>query len=196
MKIGFAVALLAATFLVYFSLFHLKLPGERRFLDRSSVRTESNGHFQIRITRRSKFYMRYEYSVLVADSKSSEWREVTSHIQDDWFSIEEAPIGFVAEEIGYFAFGNKYGVTVDGGKSFKFFKYNTDSEWGRSNGYVAVIQDVFLESKGFGVLVLEHNRFTDGAPCFITHDFGVTWVEKEPSFDSRCKSTKSFEPEG
>ncbi|QQS41184.1 MAG: hypothetical protein IPM63_17770 [Acidobacteriota bacterium] len=139
-------------------------------------RTESNSRFEIRVTDQPVFYMQHRYSFETRLAGESNWRLIRSHVQDDPFEIDDSPIGFPTEEIGYFALGNIFAVTKDRGQSWHFFDYTKDSDWGRLNGYTAIITSAVVDKDGNGEMKLKHFREGEVAR-FISSDFGVTWKD-------------------
>ncbi|MCO6510924.1 MAG: hypothetical protein J5I65_09030 [Aridibacter famidurans] len=167
-------------YLVLFGAVTVALFATLDYFNPGRSRTELNSLFEIRVTDQPIFYMQHRYSFETRLAGESNWRLIRSHVQDDPFGIDDSPIGFPTEDIGYFAFGNLFAVTKDRGSSWQFFDYTEDSEWGRLNGYTAIITSAVVEEDGNGEMKLKN--FHEGEVArFTTSDFGVTWKDAAPN---------------
>lgn len=149
--------------------------------DENILSSKTNGTFKIRILEEPMFFMQFRYRVQTAQADSAYWTTIYSVTRDDPFSINSSPIGFVNDETGYFSLQILYGVTKDKGKTWNFFDYLEEREWGKENGYVAEIDNIVMNETGQGTIYLKHfrmNKSTEVLPKLVTNDFGFTWKER------------------
>lgn len=156
---------------IYFLVYPDRVP------ENQIINSKSNGTFKIRIVEESIFFMQFRYSIQTAKENSDYWKTVYSVTHDDLHPSRVLPVDFIGKKIGYFAFGEIYAVTKDRGESWRLFDFSKQTNWGRDNGYYALIEDVKMNEKGVGIIYLRKSKPSEDLPKFITDDFGFAWKE-------------------
>ncbi len=120
----------------------------------------------------------YNFIVKSENSKENTSEILFAYSQDEPLSDNEINrrMHFISDEIGFVWLGFTFGVSKDGGKSWKMTNFKEESNFGRNEALMD-ISFVRISDDGIGKIEFNQNEYVQKQPFFTTKDFGATWEE-------------------
>jgi hypothetical protein len=135
--------------------------------------------FKVRVTQLKENFGLPEGALFLFESapiNSSHWRKITTFRHDDPIAIPHDQIQFVNENVAYFFIGWIFGVTKDGGVTWKVWNAKMNlPNWECCN--YRLISSVSFQPDGRGTMRLNPIEGRRGeVPQLKTSNFGETWI--------------------